>query len=117
MAVLPFKEIGAAGDDEFLGLGMTDTLITKLGNAKEIIVRSTSAVRPYAKPEQDPIAAGREQGVDAVLDGSIQKSGESIRVSVQLWRVKEDKVIWADTFREKLAGIFTLEDSIAQRVV
>src|SRR5262245_5651748 len=118
LAVLPFKEIGAAaGDDEFLGLGMTDTLIAKLSNVKEIIVRPTSAVSPYAKPDQDPVAAGREQGVDAVLDGSIQKSGVDIRVSVQLWRVKEDKVIWADTFREQHAGIFTLEESIAQRVV
>src|SRR5262245_9918999 len=117
LAVLPFKEIGAVGEDEFLGLGMTDTLITKLSNAKEIIVRSTSAVRLYAKQDQEPIAAGREQGVDAVLDGSIQKSGKSIRVSVQLLRVKDAKMLWAETFDEKLAGIFTVEDSIAQRVV
>jgi len=116
VAILPFKQIGA-GDNDSLGLGMADTLITKLGNAKEIIVRSTSAVRPYAKPDQDPVAAGREQGVDAVLDGSIQKSGESIRVSVQLLRVKDSKMLWAETFDEKLAGIFSVEDSIAQRVV
>jgi len=117
LAVLPFKEIGAGGEDESLGLGMTDTLITKLSNAKEIVVRSTSAVRLYAKQDQEPIAAGREQGVDAVLDGSIQKSGKSIRVSVQLLRVKDAKMLWAETFDEKLAGIFTVEDSIAQRVV
>jgi TolB-like protein/DNA-binding winged helix-turn-helix (wHTH) protein/Flp pilus assembly protein TadD len=117
VAVLPFKKIGTAGDDEFLGLGMTDTLITKLSNVKEIIVRSTSAVRRYAKPDQDPVAAGREQGVDAVLDGSIQKAGESIRVSVQLLRVKDAKLLWAEEFDEKFAGIFTVEDSIAERVV
>jgi len=117
VAVLPFKEIGAAGNDEVLGLGMTDTLITKLSNVKEIIVRSTSAVRAYAKPDQDPVAAGREQGVDAVLEGSIQKSGESIRVSVQLLRVKDAKLLWAEEFDEKFAGIFTVEDSIAERVV
>jgi len=116
LAVLPFKEIGAASD-EILGLGMMDTLITKLSTVKEIIVRPTSAVRPYAKPDQSPVAAGREQGVDAVLDGSIQKSGENIRVSVQLLRVKDAKLLWAETFDEKLAGIFTVEDSIAQRVV
>jgi TolB-like protein len=117
VAVLPFKEIGTAGDDEFLGLGVTDTLITKLSSVKQIVVRSTSAVRPYAKPDQDPIAAGREQGVDAILDGSIQKSGLSIRVSVQLLRVKDAKLLWADKFDEHLAGIFSVEDSIAQRVV
>ena len=117
VAVLPFKVIGADGDDEFLGLGMADTLITKLSNAKELVVRSTSAVRPYAKPDQDPVAAGQEQGVDAVLDGSIQKSADSIRVSVQLLRVKDAKLLWAEKFDEKLAGIFTVEDSIAQRVV
>jgi DNA-binding winged helix-turn-helix (wHTH) protein/TolB-like protein/predicted Zn-dependent protease len=117
MAVLPFKEIGAAGDGEFLGLGMTDTLINNLSNATEIIIRNTSAVRRYAKPDQDPVAAGREQGVDAVLDGNIQKSGESIRVSVQLLRVRDGKLLWTDHFDEKLADIFTVEDSIAERVV
>jgi DNA-binding winged helix-turn-helix (wHTH) protein/TolB-like protein/lipopolysaccharide biosynthesis regulator YciM len=117
LAVLPFKEIGVADDDEVLGLGMTDTLITKLSNTKEIIVRPTSAVRPYVKPDQDPIAAGREQAVDAVLDGSLQKSGEGIRLSVQLLRVKDAKLLWGETFDEKLAGIFAVEDSIAQRVV
>ena len=117
VAVLPFKELGVPGDNEFLALGMTDTLITKLSNVKEIIVRSTSAVRSYARPDQDPIAAGREQGVDAVLDGSIQRSRESIRVSVQLLRVKDAKLLWAEKFDEKLVSIFSVEDSIAQRVV
>jgi DNA-binding winged helix-turn-helix (wHTH) protein len=96
VAVLPFKVIGTSGDEELLAAGMADTLITKLSNVKEIIVRSTSAVRRYAKPDQDPVAVGREQGVDAVLDGSIQKSGGSIRVSVQLLRVKDAKLLWAD---------------------
>src|SRR5262249_2149016 len=54
----------------------------------------------------------------AVLDGSIQKSGESISVSVRLFRVKDGKILWAQPFTdENLAGIFTMEDSIARRVV
>jgi len=116
MAVLPFREID--GDSGVSGIGMTDTLITKLSGVKDLIVRSTSAVIRYGKSDQDPVAAGQEQGVDAVLDGTLRKSGESIRVSVQLLRVKDGKILWADTFiNEKYADIFTVEDSIAQRVV
>jgi DNA-binding winged helix-turn-helix (wHTH) protein/TolB-like protein/Tfp pilus assembly protein PilF len=117
IAVLPFKEIGPTGEYDFLGPAMADALITKLSNAKELIVRSTSAVSLYTEPDQDSISAGREQGVDAVLDGTIQKSGSRIRVFVRLLRVKDNNVLWAETFDERLEGIFTMEDSIAQRVV
>jgi TolB-like protein/Flp pilus assembly protein TadD len=116
IAVLPFKPLLAASRDESLEIGMADTLITKLGSLRHIIVRPVSAVRRYAALEQDPIAAGREQGVDSVLDGSVQKSGERIRVTVRLLSVADGQQLWADKFEEKFTDIFSVQDSISERV-
>jgi DNA-binding winged helix-turn-helix (wHTH) protein/TolB-like protein len=87
IAVLPFKPLIAESRDESLEMGMADTLIARLSNIRDINVRPVSAVRKYAGLEQDAVAAGREQKVDAVVDGQIQKSGEKIRVTVRLVRV------------------------------
>jgi TolB-like protein/Tfp pilus assembly protein PilF len=116
IAVLPFKPLLAASRDESLELGMADTLITKLGNLRQIIVRPVSAVRKYAGLEQDPVAAGREQRVDAVLDGTLQKSGERIRVTVRLLSAADGQQLWADKFEEEFTDIFSVEDSISERV-
>jgi serine/threonine-protein kinase len=116
IAVLPFKPLLAASRDESLEIGMADTLITKLGGLRQIIVRPVSAVRKYAGLEQDPVAAGREQRVDAVLDGTIQKSGERIRVTVRLLSAADGQQLWADKFEEEFTDIFSVEDSISERV-
>ncbi|MEW6209126.1 MAG: protein kinase [Acidobacteriota bacterium] len=116
IAVLPFKPIVADSGDEALEMGMADTLIARLGNIREIIVRPTSAVRRYSALDQDALAAGREQRVDAVLDGSIHKSGERVRVTVRLVRVADGQQLWADRFDEKWTDIFTVQDSISTKV-
>src|SRR2546421_6945654 len=81
IAVLPFKPLSSESRDESLEMGMTETLITRLGNLRQIVVRPVSAVRKYADPGQDPVKAGRELHADAVLDGSIQKAGDRVRVT------------------------------------
>lgn len=116
IAVLPFKPLVAESRDESLELGMADTLIARLSNIRDINVRPISAVRKYAGVEQDAVAAGREQKVDAVVDGQIQKSGEKIRVTVRLVRVQDGAPLWASRFDEKLTDIFTVQDSISERV-
>jgi DNA-binding winged helix-turn-helix (wHTH) protein/TolB-like protein/Tfp pilus assembly protein PilF len=117
IAVLPFKPLSSDGNDEYLGLGMADTLITKLSSISQIIVRPTSAVRKYTDPGQDPLAAAREQRVDVVLDASIQRSGEKIRVTARLLDVRNGSPLWAYTCDEKCtASIFELQDSISERV-
>lgn len=116
IAVLPFRPLVAASRDEALEMGMADTLITRLSNIKQVIVRPISAVRKYADLDQDAVAAGREQRVDAVLDGSIQKSGERIRISARLLRVEDESPLWAAQFDEQMTDIFAVQDSISQRV-
>ena len=116
IAVLPFKPLVAESRDESLEMGMADTLITRLSSIREIVVRPTSSVRRYTRLEQDAVAAGREQRVDAVLEGSIQKSGERIRITVRLVNVGDGQQLWVGRFDEKFTDIFTLQDSISERV-
>ncbi|HET8669124.1 MAG TPA: tetratricopeptide repeat protein, partial [Candidatus Saccharimonadales bacterium] len=115
LAVLPFRHLGAEGD-EYLGLGITDSLITRLSNLLEIKVRPTSAVLKYGDGSKQAVEAGRELGVEAVLEGSIRRSGESVRVTVQLVRVDDGSPLWAEKFDERFTDIFKIEDSISGRV-
>ena len=115
LAVLPFKPIGAE-EDEYLGLGMADALITKLSNIREINVRPTSAVRKYSAQNQEPVAAGRELGVEAVIEGSVQRVGERIRVTIQLVSVRDGAPLWAEKFDEHFTNIFAVQDRISEQV-
>jgi len=116
IAVLPFKPLVADRRDEALELGMADTLISKLSNIKQVTVRPLSAVRKYANLDQDAAAAGREQNVDAVLDGNIQRSGEKVRVTVRFVRVTDGHEIWSEQFDESFTDIFAVQDSVSRKV-
>jgi serine/threonine-protein kinase len=117
IAVLPFKPLVADNRNEALELGMADTLIAKFGSLKQINVRPITAVRKYVGLDQDAVAAGREQMVDAVLDGSIQKAGDRIRVTVRLVRVGDSFLMWTDQFDVQVHDFFQVQDSISERVV
>jgi DNA-binding winged helix-turn-helix (wHTH) protein/TolB-like protein/Tfp pilus assembly protein PilF len=117
IAVLPFKPLVAENRDEALEVGMADNLIARLGNNQEIVVRPLSSVRRYGNLEQDALIAGRALDVDSVLDGNIQRWGDSIRVNVSLVRVADGTLLWRGTFDEKLTDIFAVQDSISERVV
>lgn len=116
IAVLPFKPLVAGDRDEPLEMGMADSLITRLSNLTEINVRPISAVRKYANVDQDALAAGRQQKVDAVLDGQIQKAGDGIRVTVRLMRTDDGRPVWTSQFDEKMTNIFRVQDSISEKV-
>ncbi|MCI0490692.1 MAG: tetratricopeptide repeat protein, partial [Blastocatellia bacterium] len=90
--------------------------ITKLGNLRGITVRPTRAVLKYEDVDIDPVAAGRELRVDSLLSGVIQKSGNQIRLTVQLTRVSDGASVWADEFEEDFTDIFDLQDAISWRV-
>ncbi len=116
IAVLPFKPINAEGQNEYLELGMADALITKLSHMSQVIVRPTSSVRKFAGAGQDALAAGRELGVGSVLEGSIQRLDDRIRVTVQLVSVRDGATLWAANFDEGFTDVFAIEDSISTQV-
>jgi DNA-binding winged helix-turn-helix (wHTH) protein/TolB-like protein/Flp pilus assembly protein TadD len=116
VAVLPFKPLGAESSDELLGLGMADATIIKLSNLQQMPVLPTSAVFKYTGREHDPLAAGRELGVDAVLDGTVQHAGDRVRVTVQLISLREGRTLWSAKFDEQFTNIFAVQDSISEQV-
>ena len=117
IAVLPFKLFAPDADSQYLGLGMADALITKLSNIRQLTVRPTSTILKYNNSEQDLFNIGKELDVDFLLDGGIQRSGDQIRVTIQLISVCDRNSLWADKFDENLTGIFEIQDSISERVI
>ncbi len=116
IAVLPFRPIDASHRDEVLELGMADTLITRLSHIPTIVIRPTSAIRRYTALDADPLKAGRELGVDSVVDGSIHRSGERIRITVRLLRIADGKPLWAAQFDESVRDLFAVQDRVADGV-
>ncbi|HTK38511.1 MAG TPA: protein kinase, partial [Pyrinomonadaceae bacterium] len=118
VAVLPFKMLSksATGDtgDEFLGIGLADALISRLSGVQRLVVRPTSSVLPFA--DTDPFGAGKDLGVDFVVDGNIRVAGDRIRVSVQLLDVKENSARWAKAFDNDLTDVFDLENVLSEQV-
>jgi DNA-binding winged helix-turn-helix (wHTH) protein/TolB-like protein/Flp pilus assembly protein TadD len=116
IAILPFKPINTGASNEILELGMAETLISKFSSTGRIIVRPTSAIRKYGNPEQDPLAAGRELGVEAVLDGSIQQLRDRLRITVYLLNVKTGLPLWSEQYNESYEDIFALQDKVSKQV-
>jgi DNA-binding winged helix-turn-helix (wHTH) protein len=87
IAVLPFQPLARNNRDESLEMGMADTLITRLSGIRDLVVRPMSAVRKYADLNLDALAAGRELGVQSVLEGSLQRQADRVRVTVRLLNV------------------------------
>ena len=116
LAVLPFKPVVATDRDEALEFGMADTLILRLSGIAGMAVSPLSSVRRYSALDSDALAAGRELGVRSVLDGSVQRSGERLRVTARLLSVDDGRQLWSGRFDERYTDIFAVQDSIADRV-
>ena len=116
IAVMPPKALSSEADSASLSLGIADALITRLGAVRRVVVRPTTAMSRYVDNVQDPLAAGRALGVDAVLEGSFQRVNRRVRVTFRLLEVGSGAQLWAGNFDEADADIFTLEDSVSQGV-
>src|SRR4026209_2956061 len=97
-------------------MGMAETLINKLSGIKEIVVRPMSVTRKYTNPQQDLAQVGHELHAEAVLDGSIQKVGDRVRVTARLVNVENEATSWSEQFDADFTDIFRVQDSISERV-
>jgi DNA-binding winged helix-turn-helix (wHTH) protein/TolB-like protein len=114
LAVLPLKSLDA--NDNYLGIGITDAVIRRLSQSGQLTVRPTSAVLRYVNQDTDTLAAARELSSDAVLEGNVQRSGDRLRVSVNLLRTADGASLWSDNFDMPAADIFAIQDKVAQQV-
>jgi DNA-binding winged helix-turn-helix (wHTH) protein/TolB-like protein/tetratricopeptide (TPR) repeat protein len=116
IAVLPPKALAGNADDPSLSLGLADALIMRLGGLRTVVVRPTSSMSQYIHAEQDSLAIGRTLGVDAVLEGSYQREGDRIRITMQLLRARDGAQLWSGKFDDQFTNIFDLQDSISKDV-
>ena len=114
LAVLPLKSLDAG--DNYLGLGIADAVIRRISQTGELTVRPTSAVRRYLNEDTDALTAARQLNADAVLEGTVQRADDRLRVSVNLLRVSDGASLWADSFEMRIADIFTIQDTMSQQV-
>jgi TolB-like protein/Flp pilus assembly protein TadD len=117
VAVLPFRPLGQASADADLGVGLADATITDLAAVRSLLVRPTSAILPYAQRAVDPVQAGRELSVDAVVDGSLQRSGSRVRVTVQLLSTSDGRPMWGTKVDASLEDVFVLQDQVSREIV
>lgn len=117
LAVLPFKPLAAESRDELLEMGMADSLITRLSTVPGLVVRSVGSVRRYAGAEQDPLRAARDLDVTWIVDGSLQRRGDQLRVTARLLHAADGAAAWSDSFDEKFTGVFDMQDVISTRVM
>jgi DNA-binding winged helix-turn-helix (wHTH) protein/TolB-like protein/tetratricopeptide (TPR) repeat protein len=116
LAILPFKPLLTSERDEALELGMTESLISHMAQNSQQKIQPLSSVRRFTAIDQDAVTAGRALGVDAVLDGLMQRDHDRLRVSVRLLQVKDGRQLWARTFEQPFTRIFEVEDSIVSQI-
>jgi len=116
VAVLPFKPLSPNAADNYLGLGMADVVITRLSDLNQIVVQPISAVRKYDNVDINPLTAGQELSVDAVLDGTFQRIADRLRVTLRLRETRDGRILWSGKFDENFTDIFLVQDSISEQI-
>jgi TolB-like protein len=117
VAVLFFKDLARDPENAHLGLGLADATITELSAVKSLLVRPTSAILRYRDRDVAPEEAGRELGVDAVVDGNFQRSGSRLRVTVQLVAASDGHSLWGTKIDASLDDVFRMQDEVSRRIV
>ena len=115
IAVLPFRALTAQPEMRDLGLGITDAVILSLGSAGRLVVRSLSAVLPYADSTEDSAAIGQQLGVDTVLEGTVQKYGDQVRINARLLACSDSADLWTGKLETTTEDLFAIQDQIAQQ--
>ncbi len=116
IAVLPFADFSPERDQAWLGEGIADTLLHALAQVDDLRVSARSSSFAYRERQADVATIGRELGVATVLEGSVQRFGERLRVSAQLVRADTQAQLFSRTFERELDDIFAIQDEIAAAV-
>ncbi len=114
LAVLPLKSLDP--NENALGFGIADAVIRRISQTGEMTVRPASSVRRYLTEDIDAITAAKQLTVDAVLEGSVQRVGNRLRIGVNLLKA-DGTSLWTDSFDIQMTDVFTVQDTISQQVV
>ncbi len=117
IAVLPFDNISSDKENEYFGDGLTEELIANLSRLKEMRVISRTTTMQYKETKKDIKTIGKELGARYIMEGSVRKFHDDLRITAQLIDVESDEQLWAETYKGKLADIFDIQEKVAKQIV
>jgi len=116
IAVLPFENRSEDKANAYFADGIQDEILTRLSKIADLKVISRTSTQQYKSAPENLPEIARQLGVAHILEGSVQKSGDAVRVNVQLIKAANDSHLWADTFDRKLTDIFSVESEVAKMI-
>jgi TolB-like protein/Tfp pilus assembly protein PilF len=116
IAVLPFENLSRDPDNAYFADGIQDEILTRLSKIADLKVISRTSTQHYKSAPENLPEIAKQLGVAHILEGSVQKSGDAVRVNVQLIKAANDSHLWADTFDRKLTDIFSVESEVAKAI-
>jgi len=117
IAVLPFSNMGGDPEQDYFADGMTEDLITELSRFQELLVIARNTVFTYRGKATKVQDVGRDLNVRYVLEGSVRKAGDRVRISAQLIDAQSGHHVWADRFDRQLVDVFAVQDEVVQRII
>jgi len=118
LAVLPFENLNGQSGEDYFSDGLTDELITRLGGLEPVhlgVIASTSAMQ-YQRSGKSASQIGHELGVDYILEGTVWREGNQVRVAVRLIQVKDQTHLWAESYERKLGNLLAFHSEVAREV-
>ncbi len=116
IAVLPFQNMSPDPENEYFSDGMTEEIITRLSKIRELKVASRSTVFRYKGKGIDPRDVGRELGVGAILEGSVRKLGNRLRITAQLINAADGFHLWSERYDRNLDDLFAIQDEVSEKI-
>jgi TolB-like protein/Tfp pilus assembly protein PilF len=116
LAVLPLESLSADASQDYFADGMTDELITDLGQISALRVISRTSVMPYKNARKPLPQIARELGVDAIIEGTVLRSGDQVRITAQLIQASDDKHLWAQSYQGDLRDTLALQNQVAHAI-
>ncbi len=116
IAVLPFENLSEDKANAYFADGIQDEILTRLSKIADLKVISRTSTQHYKSAPENLPEIARQLGVAHILEGRVQKSGDAVRVNVQLIKAANDSHLWADTFDRKLTDIFSVESEVAKAI-
>ena len=116
IAVLPFENLSEDKANAYFADGIQDEILTRLSKIADLKVISRTSTQHYKSAPENLPEIARQLGVAHIVEGSVQKSGDAVRVNVQLIKAANDSHLWADTFDRKLTDIFSVESEVAKAI-
>ena len=116
LAVLPFEDLSPTRDHEWFSDGLTEELIATLSKLSGLTVTSRTTIREYKNTKLGTKAISTELGVQYIVEGSVRKAGENLRIAAQLIDVETDSHLWSEVYKGTMADIFEVQESVGRQI-